>query len=306
MKKTAVLCAKCSLISHSKCAPNAPPTCDLRTQLLTYAHYAEQGNPTSLYANPLLDHHDIPRGPVALSDVPYVAHNSPRTSVDTPPPPPTHHATNSHPSSPPTAFRLRAVFKRSRSNLTNEATSPSSAPASEPDLSNSRTASKDALGGTTADKTKDPHFDERTPVPRKRQPSVLRKRSRERPRSYTSNSTGLSSLRSAATAAESINSNGQPENGRMSQLSNVGNAGTSSSHERNSSGGHNKERGQPKKKSISIKPPAPSNVASDAETNELAELSTASSVLPGSLPPDASRRSRAKRDAKQSGNCVVQ
>lgn len=304
VKKTAVLCAKCSLISHSKCAPNAPPTCDLRSQLLLYAHYAEQGNPASLYSNPLLDHHDIPRAPVAMSDVPYVAHNTPRTSIDTPPPPPIYHTPAFHPSSPPTAFKFMAAFKRSRSNLTNEATSPSIAQASEPDLSNSRAASRDAIATTSADRSGDLHFDERTPMPRKR-PSVLHKRSKERPRSYTSNSTGLSSLRSAATAAESLNSNGPTEVGRRSQLSNAGNAGTTSSQERNSSTGPPKEKAR-SKKSISIQPAAPLHVPSDAETNDLAELSTASSVLPGSFTSDMGRRSRLKRDAKQSGNCIVQ
>ena len=53
VKKSALLCSQCSLISHSKCAPNAPPTCDLRAQLLLYAQYAEKGDPASAYSNPL-------------------------------------------------------------------------------------------------------------------------------------------------------------------------------------------------------------------------------------------------------------
>jgi len=39
-----VLCDQCSLIAHSKCAHNAPPTCNLRAQLLLYARYAENGS----------------------------------------------------------------------------------------------------------------------------------------------------------------------------------------------------------------------------------------------------------------------
>ncbi|KXN87406.1 Cytokinesis protein sepH [Leucoagaricus sp. SymC.cos] len=306
VKKAAVLCAKCSLISHSKCAPNAPPTCDLRSQLLLYAQYAEQGNPNSLYSNPLLEHPEIPRAPAAMSDVPFIAHHTPRTSVDTPVPPqqpthqPTHHSTPSHPGSPPTAFRIMAAFKRSRSNLAQDFHAASSAPASEADLSNSRTASKDAI---SADKPSDLHFDNRMPVPRKRPTGVLQKRSKERPRSYTSNSTGLSSLRSAATAAESLNSNGPTETGRLSQLSSAGNAGTSSSQERKSGAfAKMKERG--KKKSIPVKVPAvPSSaVTSDVETTDFAELSTASSVLPGSF----SLARKTRRDSKQQGNCIVQ
>ncbi|KAJ3561138.1 hypothetical protein NP233_g10378 [Leucocoprinus birnbaumii] len=308
VKKAAVLCAKCSLISHSKCAPNAPPTCDLRSQLLLYAHYAEQGNPHSLYANPLLEHPEIARAPVAMSDVPYIAHDTPRTSVDTLPPRPTHQPSPSHPTAPPTAFRfIPAAFKRSRSSLTNDSPSPIT-PASDPDLSNSRAAKE-----TTADKPSDLHFNERTPLPRRRPTGVLRKRSRERPRSYTSNSTGLSSLRSAATAAESLNSGGPTETGRLSQLSNAGNIGTTSSQERKGAA-LTKEQARGKKKSVSVKVPAvsPSDVASNPDTTatDFVELSTSSSIFPGSFSWDPSlKRSRTKRDSKdpkQQGNCIVQ
>ncbi|KZV64677.1 hypothetical protein PENSPDRAFT_656389, partial [Peniophora sp. CONT] len=41
IKKSAVLCSQCSLIAHSRCAAAAPPTCDLRSQLLLYAQFAE-------------------------------------------------------------------------------------------------------------------------------------------------------------------------------------------------------------------------------------------------------------------------
>ena len=37
-----MLCEQCSLICHQRCSPNAPPTCDLRSQLLLYAQYAER------------------------------------------------------------------------------------------------------------------------------------------------------------------------------------------------------------------------------------------------------------------------
>lgn len=115
VKKSAVLCAQCSLISHSKCAASAPPTCDLRAQLLLYAQYAQNGNPGSAYSNPADVLHGHPGSP--MSDVSYVAHtHSPRTSVDTPTPPiPTPGTT------PPTAFKFMGAFKRSRSNLSPEA-----------------------------------------------------------------------------------------------------------------------------------------------------------------------------------------
>ncbi len=42
VKKHAVVCEECSLIAHSKCKGNAPPTCGLRAQLLQYANYSSQ------------------------------------------------------------------------------------------------------------------------------------------------------------------------------------------------------------------------------------------------------------------------
>ncbi|KAJ7446686.1 Pkinase-domain-containing protein [Mycena latifolia] len=108
------------LIAHSKCAVNAPPTCDLRAQLLLYAQYAEKGNPGSAYSNPLdaaNEPHSHPMSPV--SEVAYVSH-TPRTSLDgtAPGPGPSHHGPN--PATPPTAFKFMAAFKRSRSNLSPE------------------------------------------------------------------------------------------------------------------------------------------------------------------------------------------
>ncbi|KAF7308499.1 hypothetical protein HMN09_00698900 [Mycena chlorophos] len=44
IKKSAVLCEQCTLVAHSKCAINAPRTCDLHVQLLLYAQYAENDN----------------------------------------------------------------------------------------------------------------------------------------------------------------------------------------------------------------------------------------------------------------------
>ncbi|KAG6332197.1 hypothetical protein ID866_6890 [Astraeus odoratus] len=53
MKKSAVICDKCSLVAHSKCAGEAPPTCDLRSQLLQYAEYAEINGPLGTPSNPV-------------------------------------------------------------------------------------------------------------------------------------------------------------------------------------------------------------------------------------------------------------
>jgi hypothetical protein len=119
VKKSAVLCEQCSLIAHSKCAVNAPPTCDLRAQLLLYAQYAEKGNPGSAYTNPLDIHEPHPMSPA--SEVAYVSH-TPRTSLDGTPPGPLYNGlTPVTPPTPPTAFKfMAAAFKRSRSNLSPE------------------------------------------------------------------------------------------------------------------------------------------------------------------------------------------
>jgi hypothetical protein len=77
------------------------------------------------------------------------------------------------PEHPPTAFRFMSAFKRSRSNLSPGSVTPPS--------------------GASGDENE------------RRRPVVLIKR-HERPMSMTSTSTGLSSLRSAATAAESFSS----------------------------------------------------------------------------------------------------
>jgi len=170
VKKSAVLCAQCSLIAHAKCAVNAPPTCDLRAQLLLYAKYSEMGNPASVYSNPADGLRDLhPLSPA--SDVPYIAHS--RTSIDAPSPSP---LTPTPPLHPPITSKLLGAFKRSRTNLSAEPRQPVPERQGE---------------------------DKRQ---RKKTVVVLNTRSNERPHSLTSNSTDLQSLRSAATAAESFSS----------------------------------------------------------------------------------------------------
>lgn len=180
VKKSAVLCEQCSLIAHSKCAINAPPTCDLRAQLLLYAQYAEKGNPGSAYSNPLdvLDEsHPHPPHPLSpASEVAWVTH-TPRTSFDgTPPAGPPHHGLA--PVTPPTAFKFMAAFKRSRSNL-----SP------EPDHGSS---------------TSIPQVPPKDAVPQKK----LRKEQKERPQSVKSTSTAANT--SSMRSGESVMSRANP------------------------------------------------------------------------------------------------
>lgn len=42
VKKSAVICTECSIIAHYRCAIDAPPTCDLRAQLLLFAARGEK------------------------------------------------------------------------------------------------------------------------------------------------------------------------------------------------------------------------------------------------------------------------
>ena len=124
MKKSAVLCEQCSLIAHTKCAPNAPPTCDLRAQLLLYAQYAENGTAPGPYSHPM----DIL---AALSNGTPTSPNSEsnfssRPSLDVPPSP------SVGAPHPPTAFKvLTAALTRSRSSLTTNNSDPTSTSAQQ-------------------------------------------------------------------------------------------------------------------------------------------------------------------------------
>ena len=169
VKKSAVLCSQCNLISHTKCMINAPPTCNLRSQLLLYAQYAEKSKPAaSVHSSPADQLHGLHQN-VTMSNVPFVEHSVtshlPQTPVN--PDSPEQHS--------PNAFKFMAAFKRSR-NLTPDSVTSSTSP-----------------GGASGDENE------------RRRPAVLIKR-HERPLSMTSTSTGPSSLRSAATAAESFSS----------------------------------------------------------------------------------------------------
>ncbi|KAI0657977.1 Pkinase-domain-containing protein [Cubamyces menziesii] len=183
VKKSAVLCEQCSLIAHARCSANAPPTCDLRAQLLLYAQYAETGNPAHPYS-PMEILTAAAQGGPPTSPTSQTSDDgfSRRTSMDSVQP---HSSTpQGHPLHPPTAFKVLAAFKRSRSSLTidQDHKSISSSPPPQPTRQ----------------------------ISHKR--SILRRKTtetRERPQSISSNSTSpnSASMRSAVTAAESISSN---------------------------------------------------------------------------------------------------
>ena len=189
VKRTAVLCEQCSLIAHSKCAANAAPTCDLRSQLLLYAQYAELGSPPSSFVNPLEYLTHIGSGP----STPYSdAGMSSRTSVDSSQQSPS-------PQHPPTAFKgMVAALKSSRSFYNNHNHS-------NPEQPHSGTSSppQRALSRKTSILKR---FTSPPPLPKDRPSSIA-----------SSSSPPSSSLRSAATAAESFTS--RPDTVRQSAIS---------------------------------------------------------------------------------------
>ncbi|TBU27276.1 hypothetical protein BD311DRAFT_696875, partial [Dichomitus squalens] len=185
VKKSAVLCEQCSLIAHARCAPNAPPTCDLRSQLLLYAQYAESGNPVNPYS-PMEILAAAAQGGPPTSPTSHTSDDgySRRTSIESVQTPPNLSGVHGH-VHPPTAFKVFSAFKRSRSSLTiDQDHQVQSSPASSSQPTRQVTHKK----------------------------SVLRRKNTEvseRPRSISSNTSttpNSASMRSAVTAAESVSS----------------------------------------------------------------------------------------------------
>jgi hypothetical protein len=270
VKRSAVLCEQCSLIAHAKCAPHAPPTCDLRSQLLMYAQYAENGDPGSAYATAM----EILAAAQAAG--PPTSHGSeqsglpsPRTSLDYQ----SSQAPSSHgvPVHPPVAFRKWVPFKRSRSSLSPEPKDTTSTP---------------SLVSQT------PSVPEEKVVQRKR--SVLKRpvRTVDRPQSLSSNSSGpnTSSMRSAVTAAESTTSyrRERPESVMTVTETDIG-------PNNRISGGEVTRASQ--------------FTARSAETMESVYDEARTSSIPGSMPlsDPPHQKSRADRGSKASSNgCSVQ
>lgn len=114
VKKNGVICDRCSLIAHAKCAQDAAPSCDLRSQLLLYAQFAEKGNYNVLQQSrdvanmsPLPTHTSV----VVPSEVSF-ATPSLRPNADLTSP----SSAQVLPTKPP-AFKFISGFGRSRSSL---------------------------------------------------------------------------------------------------------------------------------------------------------------------------------------------
>lgn len=131
VKKNAVICDRCSLIAHAKCAPDAAPTCDLRSQLLLYAQFAEKGNSNACQSSHDGANASCPSAntsTVVPSEVSFVTAAS-RPNADLTSSTPS--SGQSLPSKPPAAFKIMSGFGRSRSSLSvaHPSASPSPIPA---------------------------------------------------------------------------------------------------------------------------------------------------------------------------------
>ena len=103
VRKSAVFCTECSLISHPKCAADAPQTCDMRTQVIRLSQ-------------------DFPREVVRQQSPPP---NPVNNSVSSSPPKQVESLLSS---SPPDRFRIFGRKKSKNSVLVGDATEPSKSP----------------------------------------------------------------------------------------------------------------------------------------------------------------------------------
>lgn len=275
VKKNAVICASCSLISHAKCADNAPPTCDLRSQLLLYAEYAEKGKPGGAYSTAVdpvkSGARQIPTSPT--SEVAYVAPSpSSKASVDYPraQSPPTHNS----PGRPPTAFKfVAAAFKtkRSRASLTPEPPQGSS--------SSLLPAANDQLNINNVHRRSEKTVTRKPSVLRRNRETVRQPRPHSLSSSNSSTSPNSTSLRSAA---ESIS---------LARRSVISASETDAGATRSplSMNGDTQAVRRPNLASLTAVPTAP------------ADDDDASPAIPGSMPVDHQHQKK-----KSDNNCAIQ
>ncbi|KAL4065848.1 Pkinase-domain-containing protein [Scleroderma citrinum] len=126
VKKNALICDKCSLIAHSQCAREAPPTCDLRSQLLQYAQLAGMTNPPSTPSNPTDPSGPINTGMTNFGEVSF-ATSSPRRSADL-----TYVGPATSPTKGTSGLKFIGGVGRSRSSLSVACSSASPSPVPPP------------------------------------------------------------------------------------------------------------------------------------------------------------------------------
>lgn len=123
VKKNGVICDRCSLIAHAKCAQDAAPSCDLRSQLLLYAQFAETNALHQSQDDANTSSPPTHTSVVVPSEVSFVTPPI-RPSADLAPSTPS--SGQSLPPKPSAAFKIISGFGRSRSSLSvcHSSTSP--------------------------------------------------------------------------------------------------------------------------------------------------------------------------------------
>lgn len=292
VKKSAVLCSQCSLIAHSKCAANAPPTCDLRSQLLLYAHFAERGSP--------VDFISASRGPTSVTSDGNGAASSSRASLDVPPHSPPPNSTSSTPiPHPPTAYKVRHPFKRqSRQSLTPEP-APSSAASATVHKNKERERERAGQGHQEHQ-----HHEENII---RRKFSILgrthTKETKEPPKSISSSSSPhTSSMRSMNTAPESLSSRHAAGVSGGSGMRSATETGTRMSGSRASEADTTTDI--PRESRMSIYSGTSVAGANDGDVSvSMAE------GMPGGMDPGTRRTKKGKHESRgkdKEGGCIIQ
>lgn len=288
IKKSAVLCESCSLIAHSKCAVNAPLTCDLRSQLLEYAHFAEKGSPGGVYANSV----DLLRNGSGISP------SSPSSEVAFVPGPPSSMMSSEtspvagSPARPPTAYKyMRSKAKASRSSMSPEP-SPTQASSSTSLLRAGNDSRKQIDKATSSARPKETKEKERTVL--KKASMLLRGRGtvQKRTQSFSSDSTSPNSASMRSGAGSVSNQLELPQRKLGAPASDT-------------SGSNGLARGRPsaptQKPSHRLSASIASTVFTDDQLEE--EESHYASEIPGGLPADRGTTDHKKKD---SNNCAIQ
>ncbi|KAG8836037.1 hypothetical protein FRC17_010501 [Serendipita sp. 399] len=186
VKRSAVLCDECGLIAHSRCAADAPPSCDIRTQLLLYTQYSHASNSQEL-STPTRESGTPASSPIAIPNSPGLRPRARRQSDAT------------FSSSPKLSDRIMAWRK------SNKSPEPASPPLPAIPAPTSYRAPREEA--TTPTPARTPSNGPLSPIlvppgPPEKSPEKLHKRSRLSVHSAAN----TDSMRSMVTAAETVSS----------------------------------------------------------------------------------------------------
>jgi hypothetical protein len=196
IKRTGVLCEECGLIAHPRCAADAPPSCDIRAQLLLYAQYSQASTALEI-STPIRESMSPPASaPISIPSSPRMPPRNRRQSDAT------------YSSSPKLSER---ILGWKRANKSPEPASPSLLPVGTPPSSHPL---REEMAMPSSPLAVHPPREEMvTPTPDQRHgiafpsspksPHNMRKQSRV---SFQSSANNTDSVRSMVTAIETISS----------------------------------------------------------------------------------------------------